>query len=418
MINLVKHLANLFGCDEKTMYYKLELTLLEQLVHESSLGWVLPKKTTNFSSQSDFSPFPDRSLDTLIPLLTMEKQKEKESQTGKNQMFNSFGDVKDKISWPNRSELSFMRSIAGIASMELHNSIFLDYHLWWGADESTRQTQFKELYAANCYSYALRRFGISKDWLLKVLCLNAKLAVEQDGIGLEMAKLLSIFIGTMLVIKCTREKANEVQSCLANKKWKRVDLERVVLFTRGYGKKVNVVYYGLMAMVRDGRFSERVLVGLGRANGMPTNFVDDINFDSHKIELPLDMLGGGDEMEMEGEKERKRMELVRQDEKNRFLRKGEREDLFVVKLKSNWLMVEDLFSAAELAALSPSRFSDCQLLVTPVLFRDDRSFAQLGDRLNQNLVSRIASLMESCKVELNVDLLLNREDRRREDFKR
>ena len=70
-------------------------------------------------------------------------------------------------------------------------------------------------------------------------------------------------------------------------------------------------------------------------------------------------------MEMEGERESKRMELVRQDEKNEFLRKGEREDLFVVKLKSNWLMVEDIFSAAELAALSPSRFSDCHSCLFP-----------------------------------------------------
>ena len=57
--------------------------MFEQLVHESSLGWVLPKRPTNFATQLNLFPasHPIDQSSNLMPLLDLEEERRSTEQT-------------------------------------------------------------------------------------------------------------------------------------------------------------------------------------------------------------------------------------------------------------------------------------------------------------------------------------------------
>ena len=77
--------------------------MFEQLVHESSLGWVLPKRPTNFATQLNLFPasHPIDQSSNLMPLLDLEEERRSTEQT-RFKLEIGVG----KFNWPDRNDFT------------------------------------------------------------------------------------------------------------------------------------------------------------------------------------------------------------------------------------------------------------------------------------------------------------------------
>ena len=75
-----------------------ELTLLEQVVHESSLGWLLPHQKVNLTEQSAYINSDTTELSHIMPFLyTQERQNEQPRSKSSPSLGEIHRQIQDQI---------------------------------------------------------------------------------------------------------------------------------------------------------------------------------------------------------------------------------------------------------------------------------------------------------------------------------